>query len=109
MSSSQLFKTKIPTEFIIDLFNKITIKIDKHYIIDVNSFKKGMFNNNIPEFINQCIPYYHASKQKYLKKNTTYKSFITIIRQICKYNNITHTSHIKYDKSSYDIVYHIYC
>ena len=38
----------------------------------------------------------------------TYKNLITIIRQICKYNNIPFTSDIKYSKSKYEITYFIY-
>jgi len=67
-----------------------------------------MFNNLIEDFIKQCIPYYHLSKRKYLERKLTYNSFITIIRQICNFNKITYTSQIKYDKSTYDIMYYIY-
>ena len=67
-----------------------------------------MFNNVITDFITQCIPYYHLSKRKYLDRKLSYNSFITIIRQICNFNNITYTSQIKYDKSTYDIIYFIY-
>jgi hypothetical protein len=38
----------------------------------------------------------------------TYNSFITVIRQICKYNKIQYKNEIKYDKSSYDIYYYIF-
>ena len=62
----------------------------------------------IDNFINQCTPYYHISKRKYLERKITYNSFITIIRQICNFNKITYTSQIKYDKSEYDILYYIY-
>ena len=37
-------------------------------------------------------------EHKYLDKTQTYRSFITIIRQICKYHHISFTSSIKYDK-----------
>jgi hypothetical protein len=40
-------------------------------------------------------------------RKLTYKSFNTIIRQICNFNKITYTTQIKYDKSVYDIVYDI--
>lgn len=106
--SSQIFKTHIPNEIFINLLNNITVKTDKYYIVNNSSFKKGMFNNVIPEFIHQCIPYYHLSKRKYLERKLTYNSFITIIRQICNFNHITYTSQLKYDKSDYDILYYIY-
>ena len=105
--SSQIFKNQVPNELLIKLLESISIKTDKYFIIDNNSYKKGIFNNSITDFINQCIPYYHLSKRKYLEKKLTYHSFITIIRQICNFNKITYTSQIKYDKSKYDIIYYI--
>ena len=58
--------------------------------------------------IEECKPYYHLSKRKYLEKKVTYNSFTTVLRQICNYNKIIYTSQIKYDKSKYEIVYYIY-
>ncbi len=106
--SSQIFKNKIPTNILYELLNKLCIKTEKYYVFNMNSFKKGIYSNDIQEFINVCMPYYHISKRKYLDKKMTYKSFITIIRQICNHNFITYTSQIKYDHSAYEIVYNIY-
>lgn len=106
--SSQIFKNHIPNELLITLLDDIAIKIENGYILNNNSYKKGIFNETIIEFVNQCKPYYHLSKRKYLERKLTYNSFITIIRQICNHNNIKYTSQIKYDKSSYDINYYIY-
>lgn len=106
--SSQIFKNQIPTPMLFDLLDKICLKNDKHYTFNNDSFKKGVYNECIQNFLNDCIPYYHISKRVYLEKKLTYKSFTTILRQICNYNKITYTSQIKYDKSTYDILYYIY-
>jgi hypothetical protein len=106
--STQIFKKKIPTESLYLLLDSICIKNDKYYVLNKNSFRKGIFNNKIIEFIEECKPYYHSSKQKYLERKLTYNSFTTILRQICNFNKINHTSQIKYDKSTYDIFYYIY-
>ena len=106
--ASQIFKSKIPTNLITELLEAICSKNEKYYIMNNDAFKKGLFNNVIPNFIDECKPYYHLSKQKYLDRKLTYNSFMTIVRQICKLNKITYTSHIKYDKSEYDIIYFIY-
>ncbi len=106
--SYQIFKEEVPTEILIKLLDDIAVKTDKYYVLNNNSYKKGMFNNVIAVFINQCIPYYHNSKRKYLERKINYNSFITIIRQICNFNKIIYTSQIKYDKSTYDIIYYIY-
>lgn len=106
--SIQIFKKQIPNQSLFELFEKNCIKNDKFYTINTECYKKGIFNNSIPLFIEMCRPYYHLSKQKYLERKLSYNSFITIIRQICKFNKITYTYEIKYDKSKYDIFYYIY-
>jgi len=106
--SLQLFKNPIPNELLFNLLNGIAIKSKNCFVIDENVFKKGMYNNTIPIFMETCKEYYHLSKRRYLEKKTTYPSFITVIRQICKYNEITYTHQIKYSNSSYNIIYYIY-
>ena len=106
--STQLFKNDIPNDLLFNLLEDICMKNDKHYILNLESFKKGVFNNSIQQFFEICKPYYHNSKKKYIEKKLTYNSFITVVRQICNYNKLTYISQIKYTKSSYDIVYIIY-
>jgi len=106
--STQIFKKDIPNDFLFNLLEDICMKNDKHYILNLESFKKGVFNNSIQQFFEICKPYYHNSKKKYIEKKLTYNSFITVVRQICNYNKLTYISQIKYTKSSYDIVYIIY-
>jgi hypothetical protein len=105
--SLQIFKSQIPNQLLIELFDKICIKTKDYYIINNTSFKKGIYSNNIKTFLEISRSHYHISKRKYLDKPLTYNSFITIIRQICKYNNIQYENKIKYDKSKYDIHYYI--
>lgn len=107
--SSQIFKKTIPTQILINLLNDIAVKTNKCYIFNNDSYKRGIFNESITPFVNTCKEYYHNSKIKYLERKLTYNSFVTIIRQICNHNKVVYTSQIKYDKSSYDIVYYIYC
>ena len=106
--STQIFKNQIPNDTLFDLLDKICLKNEKHYTFNIYSFKKGVFSQDIQKFIEDCIPYYHISKRKYLERKLTHNSFATILRQICKFNNIKYISEIKYDKSTYDIVYYIY-
>jgi hypothetical protein len=106
--STQIFKSKIENKLLFDLLDQICIKVDNYYIFNNSSFKKGQYTNNIQMFINECIPYYHISKRKYLEKKITQKSFVTILRQICNFNNIRYISKIIYNKSTYDVVYYIY-
>lgn len=105
---SQIFKTPIPNHMLFDLLDKICIKYDKYYLFNFCSYQKGIYNNSIPDFLQECTHYYHTAKQKYLNKKQTCNSFITVLRQICNNNNITYKYQIKYDKNNYDILYFIY-
>jgi len=106
--SVQIFKEKIPNNFFFELLDSICLKNDKYYTFNFNSFKIGIYNESIQQFILKCVSYYHNSKHKYLNNKLTYNSFTTILRQICNFNKITYTSKIVYDKSSYNIMYYIY-
>jgi len=106
--STQIFKNKIDNKLLFELLDKICIKNDSYYIFNNNAFKKGKYTHDIDDFINECIPYYHLSKRKYLEKKITQKSFVTVLRQICNFNNIRYVSKTVYNKSTYDVVYYIY-
>ena len=106
--STQIFKNNVPNDLLFNLLDTICIKNEKHYILNNESFKRGLFKESIQKFLVDCHQYYHISKKKYLERKLTYNSFTTILRQICKFNKITYTSQIKYDKSIYDIFYYIY-
>jgi hypothetical protein len=60
------------------------------------------------KFLEKVIEYYHSSKKFYVEREFKYNSFTNIIRQICKANNITFTSQIKYNESKYNIDYFVY-
>lgn len=106
--SAQIFKQIMPIDMLFQLLHEICSKNDKYFVFNLNAFKKGIYNETIPNFIISCSDYYHASKRKYLERKLTYNSFTTVLRQICNLNKTTYTSQIKYDKSRYDIVYFIY-
>ena len=104
---SQIFKNPVPNDLLKQLFDENAVKTETGYIINNCAYKKGIFNSSIPKFLEECRPYYHISKRDYIDRKLSYKSFNTIIRQICNFNKITYTTQIKYDKSVYDIVYEI--
>ena len=60
--TSQIFKNTIPNQILIKLLDDIAIKSDNCYVLNNNSYKKGMFNDTISNFIEECKPYYHLSK-----------------------------------------------
>lgn len=105
---TQIFKKDIPITILFELLEKISLKTDKYYLVDNNSYKKMIFHGYHTEFLNKIITYYHSSKKYYAERELTYNSFTTIIRQISKNNMIQFTSQIKYNSSKYNIEYLIY-
>jgi hypothetical protein len=106
--TKQIFKNGVPNEIIFSLLEKICLKTDKYYLIDMNAYRKLLFYKLDEELCSSLKQYYHLSKQFYLERKMTYNSFTTIIRQICKHNNIMFTSQIKYNESKYNIDYLVY-
>lgn len=106
--SSQIFRKPVPKELLFDLLEKICLKTDKYYYIDMNAYKKMVFYNYQEEFLSSLKDYYHLGKQMYIERKMTYNSFTNILRQICKYCIIMFTSQIKYNESKYNIDYFVY-
>jgi len=107
--TSKIFKTIVPNELLFNLLEEICIIKNNdnisQYTFDTASFKKGIFNNSIPVFVEELKNYYHTNKWMYLERNMTYNYFTTILRHICKFNIIAFTTEMRYDKSTYEIIY----
>lgn len=80
---------------------------DNYYVIDIIIYKKLLYNNKLNTFIEELKPYYYESKLKYLENCKTYSNFLTVIRQICSYNNISYDKKVIYKKSKYEAIYYI--
>ena len=106
--TKQIIKNDIPKEILINLLNEISCKQKNYYLINKITFKKAEYLDILTNFTNSLRDYYFSSKHYYLDRKCTYTSFLTIIRHICKNNNISYTSKIIYDKSNYEIIYYIY-
>jgi hypothetical protein len=108
--TNYLFHKIIPESTLFDLLEKICfIKTQKYYLISLDCFKKLLFLNEVyTSFLTDILPYYKKNKQFYVTCKIKYNNFLTIIRQICKSNNIKYVSKIIYHKSNYNIVYYIY-
>jgi tRNA G18 (ribose-2'-O)-methylase SpoU len=106
--TKQIFKAPVPNNLFYSFLEKICLKTEKYYLVDMNAFRKMLFYSYHKDFCETIKNYYHLSKQFYLERKMTYNSFTTILRQICKNNNIMFTSQIKYNESKYNIDYLIY-
>ena len=106
---SQVFKKPIPKNILFNFLERIGCKkTDKFYIVDITAFKRAIYNNDLEMFIQSIKEYYYTSKLHYIDMtHASYNKFNTIIRQLCKCNNIAFSKYIKYDKSTYSVVYNV--
>ena len=103
---SQNFKKNYEKKKLLKMIKEYCINEKKNeYIFSPISFKKMIFNEILKEFINDLIPYYHKSKQFYIKREINYKNFLTIFRQLLNSLCIPYTSKVVYNKSKYSIHY----
>jgi len=99
----KIFKTQIPKSLLFDLLDKVCTN---EYIIDKALFKK--LQPLLPAFLKECDNYYLESQKKYItKKPFLYKSFLTVVRQICNNNDVPFFYKLKYMHSSYEIIYYV--
>jgi hypothetical protein len=105
---SQIFKYPVPNELLFNLLDKICLKTDSYYLVDMNAYRKMIFHNYNDNFCNELKEYYYVGKSFYITRKMTYKSFTNVVRQICKINTILFTSQMKYNESKYNIDYLIY-
>jgi len=107
--SSQIFKKIYPKESLINFIAKFANNNNNnYYLINKSSYKRAIFLDIVKDLIDDIKDYYHVSKRKYIENVNSYSKFMTIIRQLCKINNINFVSKIIYEKSTYDILYYIY-
>lgn len=110
---SQVFKNYFSSSILFDFLDSCCTKSNdkdfiNYYEFNNTSFKKAKFEEKeLNKFYKTIKPYYHNSKNFYVNREKTYKNFVTIIRQICKFLKITYKSKIKYRNSSYSIIYFI--
>jgi len=104
----QIFKENISIDVLFELLEKVCLKTDKYYFIDNNAFKKILYFKLQDDFLDNISRYYQESKKFYVTRKFNYNSFVNIVRQICKSNDIMFTSKIKYNESKYNIDYFIY-
>ena len=105
----EIFKEEISNEILYN-FLKLNCKIENNnYILDNDTFKKYEYNNELEEFINNLRNKYKESKKYYIERLINYNNLLTIIRQICKKNDINYSKKIKYYNNNYSINYYIRC
>jgi hypothetical protein len=105
---SQIFKTPVDKETLFEFLDAVATKGVNKYIFDNSSYKRAVLMNKLDPFLEEVRPHYHMSKQFYIDKKSSFKMLTTIIRQIARLHGLFYKQDIRYAKSSYEIVYHIY-
>lgn len=108
---TQIIKYDIDINLVTELLLKLGYISTSYLIIDKETIQSCIFND--VSYLNSVLTIlkeknYHTSKYYYLERDMSYKSLITIIRQILKYKQIDYFTKIKYVNSSYFTQYFIY-
>ena len=107
MSYDQIFCRRLEVKILQDLLERISYNKNGWYLIDQSAYKKMLFYKLQIDFCEKLKEYYHRSKHYYLDREFNYKTFTTILRQICKFNSIKISSHVRYINSTYTNEYTI--
>jgi hypothetical protein len=107
MDRNCIFHKQVPMQIVYDLLDIFCSKHDSLYIVDNNVYKTMVFRGHHIPFLHDLKEYYHPNKHIYLNREFTYKSFTTILRQICHSNKILFHTKMQYNHSDYSILYMI--
>ena len=105
----QLYCSEVDIQVLWDMLDTVCDLNKNTYVFSIESYKKGQTLSGewIP-FIETLFPHYYKSKRFYLTRKMSYKTLLTIIRQLCNYKNVLYTQNVSYVKSKYTISYTIY-
>ena len=89
MAASQLNTTQILNlhSILVELLNEISLKTassTSYYLVDINSYRKLIYNGLHEKLSIDIQPYYKKSTNFYVNREMTWHSFIIILKHICK-------------------------
>ena len=104
-----LFVKNVPVSILYNMLEKVCDPSlsQSFYIFTISSYKKLCYYGQDSDFLQAVKPYYYKSKRFYLERDPGYKSFCTVIRQICKSHILKIESKLNYCNSSYMMEYYI--
>jgi|LauGreDrversion2_2_1035103.scaffolds.fasta_scaffold81335_2 hypothetical protein len=107
MALNYLFTKHVPIKMVLELLKTICASPEKEaFRMDNNAYKKMLFLKLDEPFLKTLEEYYHLSKRFYLHRES-YKSFMTVLRQILKSNSHPYTVELKWSHSEHEMVYWI--
>ena len=105
----QVFHKPVPQYLLWQFLQTIQAYDYGSYLVVCNDqFKRAKLQNVLNPFLVQMQDYYLPSKRHFIDKTMSFYKLMTILRQICNANGIVYERKMKYVKSSYEILYHLY-
>jgi len=101
----QLFKNGIDPNILFKYLSSGCKEKNNRYYFDLYAYKKSEFIGQLDVFLDECRPLYFKAKQKYCNGQMTFIRMLTLIRQICRHNNIDYMKHMQYLNAGYEITY----
>ena len=102
MKCNRIFKVQPNKENFIIFLKEITISDNNVFVFYDELYKKSKII--IDKYFFELKDNYHNSKLEYIS-NINFNKCITLIKQLCKVNNIDFTSKRRYFNNSYKIYY----
>ncbi len=97
---------KSTVDFFTDFLEKLGTLEKGTVLVNINHYKRGIYNGSIQEFFERMYPFYYDSKKHYVDfGKVTYSKFITVLRQISHKNQVAYEYKIKYNHSKHYIEY----
>ena len=105
----QVFNKSVPELLLWEFVQAIqAVDAGNYFIITNAEYKRSQLQKVLPSFLKQMHDYYLPSKRHYINTSMSYYKMMTIVRQMCNANAIRYERKMKYDKSTYEIIYYIY-
>lgn len=108
MSKNQIIKSYV-LDFVFFIKDNFIFE-NNYYLFNILVFKKLLYEEKIYTFLKKLENYYYKNKYFYITRNPiTYNQFNTVLKQICKKNNIQISIIKKYIRSKYNTELCIFC
>jgi hypothetical protein len=105
---SNLFSEPYPLAKLWAILNEICPSEEDYYLIDENAFDSMVvFKGTHISFLEDLKTYYYPCQQFYVTRPFNYKSFTTLLRQLCNYHNVNFRIDKHYNHSKLTIRYFI--
>jgi len=102
-----IFTKDFSNNILYDFLDQYCILENNYYILHKEIYKKYEYFNKLQDFYDIMKLLYNNKYINYVERNKSYNNLLTVIRHVCKNNNIIYFNRIIYNKSKYSIVYYI--